>query len=114
MTAFDNIYQNIATIDKSFKGLYNFKIKVTESVSTFINTDVTFSLNLTVKIYALQMNLITVTTIPDQNYLVSDSPLVLLAYMYTFIPSNSVLDVQYSLINPPSFVTLFYATGTWI
>ena len=104
ITAFDNTSLTIATIDKSFKGIYNFKIKVTESVSTYVNTDVSFALNLTVKIYALEMNLIAATIIPDQNYLVSDSPLVLLAYMYTFVPSNSVLDVQYSLISPPSFV----------
>lgn len=60
------------------------------------------------------MNLIAGTIIPDQNYLVADPAMVLLAYMYNFEPINSVLDVQYSLISPPSFVTLFESTGMWI
>ena len=53
ITTFDNISLTIGTIDKSFKGLYDFRIKVTESISTYVNTLVMFALNLTVKIYAL-------------------------------------------------------------
>jgi len=114
ISVFDNSSLVIATIDKSFKGLYNYKIKVTESVSGFTNTDVAFALELTVKIYALEMNLIPSTVIPDQNYLVADPAMELLAYMYNFVPVDAMLDVQYSLINPPSFVTLFESSGTWI
>ena len=60
------------------------------------------------------MNLVTSTTIPDQNYLVGDPKLDLLAYVYTFVPSNAVLNVVYSLVNPPSFVSIATTTGTWI
>jgi hypothetical protein len=114
ISVFDNSSLVIATIDKSFKGLYNYKIKVTESVSGFTNTDVAFALELTVKIYALEMNLVPSTVIPDQNYLVADPALELLAYMYNFVPVTAMLDVQYRLINPPSFVSLFESSGTWI
>jgi len=93
MTAFDNSSLTIATVNKSFEGLYNYKIKVTESISSLVNIDVTFSLELTVKIYALEMNLVTSTVIPDQNYLVADPAMVLLAYMYNFVPINAVLNV---------------------
>jgi len=50
---FNNASLTIATIDKSFEGLYDYRIKVTESVSGLVNTDVAFTLELTVKIYAL-------------------------------------------------------------
>jgi hypothetical protein len=65
MTAFDSSSLTIATVDKSFEGVYNYKIKVTEPVSGLANTVVSFALELTVKIYALEMNLIPSTIIPD-------------------------------------------------
>jgi hypothetical protein len=103
-----------STIDKSFEGLYDFKIKVTESVSGLTNLDVAFSIEMTVKIYALEMNLILATVISDQNYLVADPAMILLAYMYDFVPSNAVLDVHYSFTSAPSFVQLIDSTGIWI
>lgn len=82
MPAFDNTSITVATIDKTFEGHYDFKIRVVESVSAYVNTKVAFSLDLTVKIYALEMNLIAETVIADQSYLISEPALVLLAYMY--------------------------------
>ena len=38
----------------------------------------------------------------------------LLAYQYNFVPSNPVLDVVYSLINPPAFVSLVDMNGQWV
>lgn len=60
------------------------------------------------------MDLVADTRIPDQNYLLGSSNLVLLAYQYNFVPNNAVLDVVYTLVDPPPFVTLSDASGTWI
>ena len=60
------------------------------------------------------MNLVVDTIIPNQNYLLGSSNLVLLAYQYNFVPNNAVLDVVYTLVNPPPFVTLINSSGTWI
>jgi hypothetical protein len=101
----------IATIDPSFEGTYEYSIKVTESVSGFSNDDVDFELVFTVKIYATEMNL--ANTIADKNYLIGDAKLSFeIPELFTFVPSNSVFDVVYSLVGPPSFVSL--RAGTWI
>jgi hypothetical protein len=114
ITAFSNSSLTVATIDKTQAGSYNYRIKVTESVSGLVNTAVAFTLQLTVKIYATDMNLVLSSIIAPQNYLISDSPLVLLAFQYSFVPSNSILNVEYSLVNAPSFVSLVLSGGTWV
>jgi len=114
ITAFSNSSLTIATIDKTQAGSYNYRIKVTESVSGLVNTAVAFTLQLTVKIYATDMNLVPSSIIAPQNYLISDSPLVLLAFQYSFVPSNSILNVEYSLVNAPSFVSPVLSGGTWV
>jgi hypothetical protein len=38
----------------------------------------------------------------------------LLAYQYNFIPNNAQLDVVYSLINSPTFVSLVEMSGQWV
>jgi hypothetical protein len=40
--------------------------------------------------------------------------LVLLAFQYSFVPSNAILNVEYSLVSPPSFVSLVLSGGTWV
>lgn len=60
------------------------------------------------------MDLVADTVIPDQNYLLGSPTLTLLAYQYNFLPSNAVLDVVYTLINPPAFVSLINSSGTWL
>jgi hypothetical protein len=77
---------------------------VTEPISKLTNNSVKFRLELTVKIYALEMNLIANTIIPDQNYLLGSPALNLLAYQYNFVPNDAQLDVVYTLINSPAFV----------
>lgn len=114
MNAFDNSSLTIATINISFEGTYNYSIKATESVSGLANINVKFEIVLTVKIYATSMRVIDSTLIADQNYLVGSSPLVLLAPLYDYLPVGSVLDVVYTLVNPPAFVTLVESAGTWV
>lgn len=50
------------------------------------------------------MNLIANTIIQDQNYLLGSPAINLLAYQYNFVPNNAVLNIEYSLIDPPAFV----------
>jgi hypothetical protein len=38
----------------------------------------------------------------------------LLAYMYNFVPNNAQLDVIYSLIDPPAFISLVNMSGNWL
>jgi len=38
----------------------------------------------------------------------------LLAYQYNFVPNNAQIDVVYSLINPPAFVSLIDMNGQWV
>lgn len=52
MTAFDNSSLKVATVNKSFEGIYDYSIKVTESVSGLVNNEVALNLVLKVKIYA--------------------------------------------------------------
>ena len=33
---------------------------------------------------------------------------------YDFVPTNSILNVVYSLVNPPPFVTIVDDAGTWV
>lgn len=114
LTHFSNTSLTIATTEKIFENVYDWSIKVTESVSGFVNNDVHFQLNLTVKIYALEMNLVVDTIITDQNYLLGSSHLILLAYQYSFVPANAALDVIYTLVDPPGFVSLLNSNGTWL
>jgi len=114
ITTFSNSSLTVATIDKTQAGSYSYRIKVTESVSGLVNTAVAFTLQLTVKIYATDMNLVPSSIIAPQNYLISDSPLVLLAFQYSFVPNNAILNVEYSLVSPPSFVSLVLSGGTWV
>jgi len=101
-------------INISYEGTYNYSIKVTESISGLANINVKFEIVLTIKIYATSMTVIDSTLIADQNYLVGSSPLILLAPLYDYLPVGSVLDVVYTLVNPPAFVTLVESAGTWV
>ena len=38
----------------------------------------------------------------------------LLAYMYKFVPNNAQVNVFYSLIDPPAFVSLVNMGGHWL
>lgn len=40
--------------------------------------------------------------------------MTLLAYQYDFVPNDAVLDVVYSLVSPPYFVTLSTTAGNRI
>ena len=60
------------------------------------------------------MNLIADTIIPDQNYLLGSPTMNLLAYMYKFGPNNAQVNVFYSLIDPPAFVSLVNMGGHWL
>lgn len=60
------------------------------------------------------MTVVTATLISDQNYLLGSPAMMLPVPEYDFVPTNSILNVVYTLVNPPPFVTIVESTGTWV
>jgi hypothetical protein len=66
-----------------------------------------------VKVYATSMVVDAGTLIPNTTYLVGSSIISFFVPTYSFIPTNSVINVSVTLVNPPSFVQVSQVNGSW-
>ena len=98
---------NVMTQETSLAGAYNFKIKATESISGFTNTDDSFKCTIILPNYATSLSWITSTLIPDLTYMIGSTQVNLNSPLNNVLPTNA--DVKYSFTlgaSTPSFITL--------
>jgi len=97
----------VATQYVTHVGLHNFKIKTTESVSTWFNDLNTFVLEIIAPTYTTDLVLVTGTAMADFIYTISTGPTDKPVPQYTVLPVNADKKFVYTL-DPatPAFVTL--------
>jgi hypothetical protein len=79
----------VATQDVTKVGVYNFKIKATESLSGLVNEKEEFVLTIGGPNYAEQLILISGTELNDISYSLGSPKLVLNAPQYNILPADS-------------------------
>jgi hypothetical protein len=94
----------VAIIDAAQAGAYDFRLLVTDTLTSLQNSVVIFHVDM-LAITAVVLSV--PTSISDQVYKVSDPAIVLNVPQFLHTPSNADTKYVYSLIAPtPSFVTL--------
>lgn len=95
---------DVATSDAAQAGAYDFRLRVTDSLTGIQNSVVSFHLDmLVITSFVLDVS----TSIQDQVYKVSDPAIVLNVPQYLQTPTKATTKYFYSLVVPtPSFVTM--------
>ena len=93
----------LGTMDISKVGTYLFTLTATDPVSGLVNNSVTFTVIVSIK----NVTSITVATQPaNQTYLIGSATLSVNLPTYTWFPTQSLTSFAYTLVGPPTFVTI--------
>jgi hypothetical protein len=85
--------------------VYNFKLKVTESISGFENDQNAFKCTINLPMRITSLTLIESTRIADSTYLLGSPDLIFDSPSYTFLPVDADTSFTFAL-TAPNFITI--------